>query len=69
MTRTAAARPLRRHLTPPATLSRAVARPAAAPSRSPGHGNGVRVHAIYFAVVSLAGLLLVLAAAAMASTR
>jgi hypothetical protein len=72
MNRTAAARPLRRHLTPPRDLTRAVDRAAAGTSPSHrqgrGHGNGVRVHAIYFAAVSLTGLLLVLVAAAVATT-
>lgn len=68
----AAARLVRKHLTPPVALARAVVR-AAGPSEATGAhrstGNGVRVHAIWFAALSLAALLAVLAAAALATLR
>jgi hypothetical protein len=68
MVQSAAAKPDRKHLNRRRAVSWPVDRGAGA-HRLPGHGNGVRVHAIYFAAVSLVGLLTVLAAVALASTR
>lgn len=67
MDKSATARPLRKHLSQPRAVSWPVERTGS--SRAHGHGNGVRVHAIYFAAVSLVGLLVVIAAAALATTR
>lgn len=45
-------------------------RTAATPARHHhDHGNGVRVHAILFLAVSLTGLLVILAAVAISTTR
>lgn len=66
MDKSSAVRPRRKHLTEPRAVSWPVERTG---GRAPGHGNGVRVHAIYFAVVSLAGLLLVLTAVALSTAR
>lgn len=71
MDTSASARPVRKHLTPPRAIARAIAE-VAAPGTSGAHrsrGNGVRVHAIWFAALSLVGLVLVLTAAALASAR
>lgn len=56
MAKNPAARPVRRHLTQPV-------------GHHPDHGNGVRVHAILFAAVSLLGLLLALGAAIVTTSR
>jgi len=56
MAKNAAARPVRRHLTQPV-------------GHHAGPGNGVRVHAIYFAAVSLVALLLALGAAIVTTAR
>ncbi len=68
---THSARPLRKHLTPPRAVARAVVR-ATDPGTAGAHrasGNGVRVHAIWFAALSFVGLVVVLTAAALASAR
>lgn len=66
---TGPAKPLRRHLRSPqpATRSADSSEPAD-PTHSHGQGNGVRVHSIYFALVSLVALVLVIAAVAVATT-
>lgn len=64
-----AARPLRRHLLTPQALAKAAATRADVDlTRHHGQGNGLRVHALYFAVVSLVGLVLVIVAAALAAS-
>lgn len=69
MTKTHAARPLPRHLLSPETLARSAdIRADVDLTRHHGQGNGVRVHAVYFALVSLVGLLLVIVAASLAVT-
>lgn len=63
------AHPSRRHLLSPERLAAAarVNHPAGL-ARSRGQGNGVRLHSRYFAVVSLAALVLVMAAIAAVSS-
>jgi hypothetical protein len=59
----------RRHLHAPGSIIRAVDGLTAVDlTRSHGQSNGLRVHRIYFAAVSLAGLVLIIAAVALAST-
>lgn len=66
---TGPSKPLRRHLLTPQAVSRSAdAGRDADLTRSHGQGNGVRIHGIYFAVVSLAALVLVITAIAVAST-
>lgn len=59
----ASARPVRRQLIQPPAVAVPLDRHDGGTRHSAGHGNGVRVHAIYFAAVSLAALLLILGAA------
>lgn len=60
--------PRRRHLLPAEQVTRAAfASEDADLTRGPGQGNGVRVHGIYFAVVSLAALVLVIAGIGLAT--
>jgi hypothetical protein len=62
-------KPLRRHLLAPQAVTRSADTCGGADqTRSRGQGNGVRAHGIYFAVVSLAALVLVIVAIAVAST-
>ena len=66
---TGPSRPLRRHLRSPESLTRAAdTRGDTDLTRGRGQGNGVRMHGIYFAVVSLVALVLVIAAIALATT-
>jgi hypothetical protein len=58
----------RRHLHAPGSVRAADGGTAVDLTRSHGQSNGLRVHRIYFAAVSLAGLVLILAAVAL-STR
>lgn len=59
----------RKHLLSPETVTRSADTSSDADlTRSHGQGNGVRVHGIYFAAVSLAALVLVIAAIALATT-
>lgn len=61
-------KPLRRHLISPQAIARSAGiRGDVDLTRSRGHGNGVRTHAVYFAAVSLAALVLVIAAVALAT--
>lgn len=70
MEKTVTERPRRRHLNQPGAVTWAEGRPCGpSAARLPGHGNGVRVHSIYFAAVSLTGLLLVLAGVVLATVR
>jgi hypothetical protein len=61
--------PSRKHLVSPEALARATTA-IASPGLAGMHkqGNGVRLHGLYFAVVSLVALLLVIAAVVLAST-
>ncbi|MCX6399718.1 MAG: hypothetical protein NTX33_07305 [Propionibacteriales bacterium] len=69
MTKIPAARPLPRHLLSPETLARgARVKSDVDLTRHHGQGNGLRVHTVYFAVVSLVGLVLVIVAASLAAT-
>lgn len=64
-----AAKRLPRHLITPETLARAAVLGRDADlTRHHGQGNGMRVHALYFAAVSLVALAMVIAAVAVAST-
>lgn len=64
---TSPAKPLRRHLLTPEALARgAVIGQGADLTRRHGQGNGMRVHALYFAAVSFVALLLIVAAVAFA---
>lgn len=66
---TASAKPHRRHLVPAQTVAMSPgSRGEVDLTRHHGEGNGVRVHAVYFAVVSLVALLLVIAGVALAAT-
>lgn len=65
---TGPAKPLRRHLLSPQAIARSAGLQGDVDlTRSRGHGNGVRTHAVYFAVVSLVALVLVIAAVALAT--
>lgn len=60
---TGPATPLRKHLLTPEALAHAAAvGPRADLTRRHGQGNGMRVHALYFAAVSLIALSLMIAA-------
>lgn len=60
---------LPKHLIAPETLARAAVLGRDADlTRHHGQSNGMRVHALYFAAVSLVALAMVLAAVAFAST-
>jgi hypothetical protein len=66
---TSSCKPVRRHLHAPGSVTRAVHSSTAVDlTRSHGQSNGLRVHRIYFAAVSLAGLMLVIGAVALAAT-
>ena len=71
-TATSSAGSTRRHLIPPQVVARAVLHPEARAAHRDGHphghGNGVRLHAIWFALASLVALVLVLTAAALATS-
>jgi hypothetical protein len=59
-----------KHLIPPERLARAAGVPRDADlTRARGQGNGLRVHGIYFAVVSTAVLIVFIVAIALASGR
>lgn len=61
----------RRHLIPPQVVARAVLDPDAAThwqDHRHGHGNDVRLHTIWFALASLVALVVVLTAAALATS-
>ena len=61
-------KPLRRHLHAPAPVTTSTATGGAVDlTRHHGQGNGLRLHGIYFAAVSLAALLIVIAVIALAS--
>ena len=65
---TGPAQPIRRHLLTPEALAR-TARIGQGTDLTRRHGqsNGLRIHALVFAVVSLAALLLIIAAVAIAN--
>lgn len=66
---TGPAKPLRKHLITPETLARAaVIGRGADLTRHHGQSNGMRVHAVYFGVVSLVALAMIIAAVAFASS-
>ena len=61
-------KPLRRHLLSPESFSEQAGTNGDADlTRSHGQSNGLRIHGIYFAVVSLVALLLVILAIAIAT--
>ena len=61
--------PQRRHLLPAEAISRfADAEGDVDLTRSHGQGNGVRIHGIYFAAVSVVALVLVIVAIALATS-
>lgn len=60
--------PRRRHLLSPEMVS-AHRRPDIDLTRGHRQGNGVRVHGLYFAAVSVVALVMIIAAIALASTR
>jgi hypothetical protein len=62
------ARPLRRHLHAPQPTGLPAVDPLGPSVRHRGEGNGVRMHAIYFALVSLVALLLAIGAIALTSS-
>ena len=59
---------LRRHLLSPEIIARAMAVGGVDLARGHKQGNGVRVHGLYFALVSLVALLLIVASIVLAST-
>ncbi|MFC7504524.1 hypothetical protein ACOACQ_07860 [Nocardioides sp. CPCC 206347] len=62
------ARPLRRHLLSPQAIARsAIVSRDADLTRHRGQGNGLQVHATYFAAVSLVALVCVIIAVALAT--
>lgn len=65
---TGPARPARRHLLTPETLTRTDTGRTADLTRRHGQSNGLRVHGLYFAAVSLVALVLIIAAIVLATT-
>lgn len=66
---TSTGKPVRKHLLSAQAMARSAAIPADVDlTRHRGQGNGVRVHALYFAVVSLVTLVVAIAAVALATT-
>jgi len=65
---TGPAKAVRKHLHTARTMSPPDGAPDRDLTRRRGQGNGVRVHGIYFAAVSLIALVLVIVAVALAST-
>ncbi len=62
------AKPLRKHLLPAQTIARSAAASSRVDlTRHHGQGNGLRVHLVYFAAVSLVALMALIAAIAVAS--
>ncbi len=67
---TGPSQPRRRHLHSPERVARAADTGGDADlTRSHGQGNGLRIHGIYFAVVSLVALVLVVVVIALAAAR
>jgi hypothetical protein len=62
------AKPARRHLLTPGTVTRADTGGDADLTRKHGQSNGLRVHGLYFAAVSLVALVLIIAAIVLATT-
>ncbi|KRA37648.1 MULTISPECIES: hypothetical protein [unclassified Nocardioides] len=66
---TSPAKPVRKHLLSPQAMARSAATPVDVDlTRHRGQGNGVRVHALYFSMVSLVTLLVAIVAVAVATT-
>jgi hypothetical protein len=62
------AKPLRKHLLSAQTIARSAAASSRVDlTRHHGQGNGLRVHLVYFAAVSLVALMALIAAIAVAS--
>lgn len=61
-------KPARRHLLTPETVTRTDTSRDADLTRRHGQSNGLRVHGVYFAAVSLVALVLIIAAIALATT-
>lgn len=62
------AKALRKHLQAPGTAQDHTDATGADLTRMHGQGNGVRIHRLYFAVVSVLALVLLIAAAAYSTT-